>query len=149
MAEFIAEVSLQAPVEEVFDFLTQPRNVVKVSHPDMGLRFLTAPERFSVGDEFEFAVQTFGMVQKIKHRIVEMIEPFRFVEELVKGPVPAWSHSHEFVSESPTKTRVIDTIEFEPPRGLIGMMLTESTIQEHLDQAFYYQHQQLEQYLTT
>ncbi|HBN78593.1 MAG TPA: hypothetical protein DD473_22840 [Planctomycetaceae bacterium] len=147
MPNFSHETVLSAPIDQVFDFLVQPENLSRISPPEAGLRFLDAPDRFSAGVEFQFAVQTFGMVQKITHRITEFASPLQFIEELVKGPLPKWIHTHDFVSVSENETRIIDHIEFEPPGGIVGIMLTENRIIEHMEDGLFYRHQQLEKFL--
>ncbi|MCA8987213.1 MAG: SRPBCC family protein [Planctomycetaceae bacterium] len=147
MAVFTSEVVFPCQASQVFDFLTQPENLKKISPPEVGLRFLNAPEQYQLGSEVQFAIQTFGLVQKITHRITEFSAPARFVEELVSGPLPLWIHRHDFLEISADETRIIDEIEFEPPGGLVGMMLTENRIIDHLDDAIYFRQKQLTRFL--
>ncbi len=143
MAVFETEVDIQAPVEELFDFLIQPINIKAISPPEMGLKFLETPERYSNGCEVRFAVQTMGQIQEFTHRITHFDEPNLFVEELIAGPLPLWKHSHHFTAIETGSTNIRDVIEFKPPGGLIGLMMSEDRILESLEDGFYYRHQQL------
>lgn len=143
MAVFESETTLTAPTEEVFSFLLQPARLIQISPPEMGLKFVDAPERLQMGDTFRFMVQTMGQVQTITHRITAYEDPSLFVEELIEGPLPLWVHTHSFVSLDGSRTMIQDRIEFQPPGGLIGLLLTESRILDHLDDAFHHRYQQL------
>ena len=144
MAAFETEVVLQADAEDLFDFLIQPTNIKSISPPEMGLKFLEAPDRYSHECEVMFAVQTMGHIQEITHRITHFESPNLFVEELIVGPLKLWVHSHHFTVLESGATLVKDVIEFQPPGGLIGLMMTESRILDSLEDGFYYRHQQLE-----
>ncbi|MCG6157160.1 SRPBCC family protein [Rubinisphaera margarita] len=143
MPIFSSDLVVPAPVSDVFEFFIRPANLLKISPPQMGLKFIDVPPEFEHGVQFEFAVQTFGIVQKVTHRITMFNRPDMFVEELVKGPVPKWIHTHQFVSVSDTETKLVDRIEFEPPGGIVGMMLTEDRIHDHLDEAFFHRSRQI------
>ncbi len=143
MAVFESDTTIQASAEDIFAFMIQPQHLVKISPPDMGLKFLEAPERLELGVTIRFMVQTMGQVQKITHKITQFEDPHHFVEELVEGPLPLWVHTHSFTALGEGQTIVCDRIEFEPPGGLIGLLLTENRILDHLDDAFHHRHQQL------
>jgi len=149
MAVFESDTTLNATPEQVFEFLIQPSHLRQISPPDMGLKFLDAPPRLNLGDTFQFMVQTLGQVQKIKHRITVFDAPTLFVEELIEGPLPKWIHSHSFVPVNDEQTLVRDSIEFEPPGGLLGLLLTESRIHDHLEDGFHHRHQQLQKLFAT
>jgi ligand-binding SRPBCC domain-containing protein len=42
---------------------------------------------------------------------------------------------------------IIDKIEFEPPGGILGFMITADKIHESLEAGFYHRHQQLKKLL--
>ncbi len=149
MAAFETELIVQATPEEIFDFLTQPENIKAISPPEMGLKFLDAPLRYSHQCEVRFAVQTMGKIQEITHRITRFDSPNLFVEELIDGPIKLWVHSHHFTPIESGGTEVKDIIEFQPPGGLMGLMMTESRILDSLEDGFYYRHQQLERLFPT
>jgi len=143
MAAFETEVNVQATVEELFDFLIQPINIKAISPPEMGLKFIEAPDKYSNECEVRFAVQTMGQIQEFTHRITHFDEPNLFIEELIVGPLPLWKHSHHFATTDAGLTTLKDVIEFKPPGGLIGLMMSEARILDSLEDGFYYRHQQL------
>lgn len=144
MPVFESETVIAAPPEEVFHFMIQPERIKQISPPEMGLKFVDAPEILKLGDTFQFLVQTMGQLQKIRHRITVFEDPHLFVEELIEGPLPKWVHTHSFAGTAENGTVVVDKIDFEPPGGLIGLLMTESRILDHLEDGFHHRHQQLE-----
>ncbi len=146
MAEFERSVSVSSPLEEVFDFLLRPENIVKISPPEMGLNFVNALEVVSLGSVMEFKVLARGQVQHIAHEITHFDHPTQFIEKQVKGPFKLWEHVHAFEAEGDSVV-IIDRISFEPPGGLIGLLVTEQKILESLDDGFSHRHEQLQKLL--
>ena len=146
MAEFERSTVVACPLEEVFDFLRRPDNIVKISPPEMGLNFVAAPEAVELGSILEFKVLARGQVQHLAHEIIQFDRPSRFVEKQVRGPFKFWEHEHIFEADSEGVT-VIDRITFQPPGGLIGLLVTEDKILDSLDDGFAHRHAQLQQLL--
>ena len=147
MAEFETSVTVACPLEQAFDFFIRPTNAVKISPPNMGLQFLDAPDVLEQGCKFQFKVQGFGQVRTVLHEIEELIRPTRFVERQLEGVFKAWVHEHLFELTPEGEVLVTDRITFEPPAGLLGLLLTRDRIQEHLEEGFYHRHEKLRKYL--
>ncbi|MGD9856369.1 MAG: hypothetical protein AB7U20_15595 [Planctomycetaceae bacterium] len=136
MARFEDRFAIAHPPAAVFDFFSVTRNHEKMSAGQLGLSFITAPERFEQGSRLEFKIQGLGQIQTAVHEIIEFERPHRYLELQVKGPMKAWRHEHLFLEEG-NQTIVIDRIEFEPPGGLLGLLATESRILESLEEGIY------------
>ncbi len=147
MAVFETSLVLNAPLERVFDFAIRPENIARISPPVLGLRFVNPPEEYTLGSKFEFKVQAWGTVQTSHFEIVEFDRPNVFVEIQLKGPMKSWRHEHRFASNADGQTVVSNRIEFAPPGGLVGMLVTESKILDSMDDGFYHRHQQLKKLL--
>ena len=147
MALFEIDIVLQCPPEAAFGFLVQPHNLQQVTDPTVGFKFVDMPEVLQLGTRFEFLVQGFGLPQRILHEIVEFDAPHRYVENQVRGPFRHWVHEHLFEAIDGAGVRVIDRIEFEPPTGLVGLLLTVDRIQETLEDGFEFRHRELKRYL--
>ncbi len=55
-----------------------------------------------------------------------------------------WIHDHLFEATPEGGVRVIDRIEFEPPSGLAGLLVTEDRIRSSLEDGFDHRYLQLE-----
>mgnify|MGYP000386128044 CR=1 FL=1 len=123
MAEFESSVTVKCPVEKAFDFLLRPENVAKISPPNVGLRFVNAPEIVEPGSRIEFQIQAFGQIQTFTHEITVVERPRKIIEKQVSGLFKTWVHEHLFEERDPETTVIVDQIVFEPPGGLIGLLL--------------------------
>jgi ligand-binding SRPBCC domain-containing protein len=135
MAVFEEDLWLPCPPEQLFAFLLRPANVSKISDPRLGLSFVNPPEVLSAGNVIIFQVQGFGVVQTLEHRITEVERPRLIVEEQIKGPMRSWRHEHHFEPEN-DGTRMMDRVIFEPPGGVLGFLVKESTILDSLEDGF-------------
>lgn len=147
MPEFETSVTVACPLEEAFDFFIRPANAVKISPPDIGLQFISAPEVLEQGCKIQFKIQGFGQVRTVTHEITELIRPTHFFEKQVQGLFQEWLHEHRFETTANGEILVIDRITFEPPAGLIGLLLNRDRIQNHLEEGFYHRHQKLKKFL--
>jgi ligand-binding SRPBCC domain-containing protein len=145
MAVFEHEHVLSCDVERIFDFLARPANIARLSLPENRLTFVSAPEVIAAGIELEFEVLAFGQRQSLVHEIVVLERPRRILERMVHGPLEDWEHEHVF-EQSGAGTRLIDRITFAPPRGLLGLLLTEQRILGSLEKGFAHQRRLLEQF---
>lgn len=147
MPNFETSVALACSPEAAFDFIARPENIAKISPSNVGLHFVNAPEVIEQGSRVEFKVQGWGMVQQGIHEITVVERPHRFIEHQVKGPFKLWVHEHLFSVDAEGKTLLTDLIEFEPPAGLLGMLVTKAKILDHLEDAFHHRHVQLRKLL--
>jgi len=147
MPIFEARVKIECSAETAFDFLIRPSNIIQISPPETGLHFDAAPEILEVGSQLEFKIQGYGQVQAITHEITALNRPGSYVEQQISGPLKAWIHEHLFESADSDSVEIIDKIEFEPPGGILGFMITADKIHESLEDGFYHRHQQLKKLL--
>lgn len=145
MASFETSVRLRAPIDEVFDFLARPANVKEISSPKLGLSFTDAPEVVTAGCKVEFKVQNLGLVQEMTHEFSVVESPNVIQEIQIKGPLKMWVHDHLFEATPAGGVTVIDRIAFEPPSGLMGMMVTADRLIEQLEEGFDHRYMRLEE----
>jgi ligand-binding SRPBCC domain-containing protein len=134
MPLFESRTELERPPEEVFAFLTRPANLQAIAPKDMDLVFVDAPEVLSLGSRLVFKVQGFGVVQQIEHEIISFDPPRGFTEKMTRGPLAYWQH--DYLLEPHGNGAILwNRIQFEPPGGLLGMILTAERVLDHLEQS--------------
>ncbi|QDU17592.1 hypothetical protein CA11_54350 [Gimesia maris] len=143
MASFEASVQLNATPQEMFDFLIDTENILKISPPDTGLSFTKKPDKLYKGAILEFQIQGFGKVQEGTHEIIVFEEPTLFTEKQISGPLKSYTHEHHIVPAGENQITLIDRLEFEPPGGLLGFLITETKLLDLFDEGFYQRHQTL------
>jgi ligand-binding SRPBCC domain-containing protein len=142
-----ASVFVRSPIERIFDFLTSSENFTKIVPPDLQLRLVQSPPRMALGSRFEVQILGFGMPQNVIYEITEFSHPHRFQESQVKGPLGRYVHEHDFAPQEDGTVRVIDRIEFEPPGGLLGFLLTAERLKTSLEQGLTHRHRELKRLL--
>ena len=142
-----AFVSIRCPVERAFEFLTLSDNFDKIVPPDLQLRLVQSPGRLALGSRFEVQIMGFGMPQNVIYEITEFVHPHRFQETQVKGPLGRYVHAHAFAAQQDGTVQVSDRIEFEPPGGMLGFLLTADRLKSSLEQGLTHRHRELKRLL--
>ncbi|ODA29399.1 SRPBCC family protein [Planctopirus hydrillae] len=143
MPQFESQVQLPAAPEKIFDFISRPKNLASLSPPEAGLVFVEAPEVLSLGSIMVCRVQAYGVVQQLEQKITVFNAPVGFREELIKGPIKSYIHDYIIEQQDDELCVLKNRIEFEPPGGLIGLMVTADKILDQLEDAFAYRRQML------
>jgi ligand-binding SRPBCC domain-containing protein len=147
MELFEIEVELACTQQEVFEFLLRPENISRISPPDVGLFFVNAPEVLEMGSRMDFRVRAYGVIREASHEITQFENPNSFTEDQISGPLQYWSHQHLFEIHGENQCRVIDRIEFQPPKGVAGLVMNKNRIRENLEEGFDFRHGKLEEFL--
>jgi ligand-binding SRPBCC domain-containing protein len=135
MPVFECRTELACPPDKVFDYITRPANMKAIAPGDVDLVFVEAPEVIQLGSKLVFKVQAFGVAQQLEHEIIAFDAPRSFREKMTKGPLPAWQH--DYILEShPNGAVLLNRIEFEPPGGMLGMLLTAQRMLNHLEEGY-------------
>lgn len=136
MAIFEAESTVNCSLETLWDFLIRPANVAATTPPDMKLIIVQGPEVVELGSRLLLEIQAFGQSQRTMHEIVEFDPHRQFSEQQIKGPLRAWVHDHIVEELSDGACRLVDRIRFEPPGGLVGLLMNESRLKGLLQKSF-------------
>ena len=145
MPIFESRTDLNATVEQVFDFLIQPANLQAIAPPEMQFVFVAPPTVIELGSRLTCKAQAYGMIQQLTYEIVEWKSPTQFREKMVEGPLRLWLHDYIIEPHSSSGiVTLINRIEFEPPAGLLGYIVTVDKILEALDDGFDYRREALQ-----
>jgi len=108
------------PLDEVFTFFAQPRNLARITPAGMGFEFLTDDFDMRVGLEIEYRLRPlFGVPAKWRTLISEYDPSHGFVDVQLSGPYRRWEHTHKFKAVA-GGTLVSDEIDYEMPFGPLG-----------------------------
>jgi ligand-binding SRPBCC domain-containing protein len=142
-----ASVSIRCPADKVFDFLTKTANWLQLVPEELRLSVVNAPPQLALGSRMEAQILAFGPPQNVTYEITEFSRPDRFTETQVKGLLPRYVHEHRLVALADESIVVTDRIEFEPPGGLIGFMVTVDRLRTSLDRGLAHRHSALKRLL--
>jgi ligand-binding SRPBCC domain-containing protein len=130
---FVERYSLSRSL--LFAFFRRPANVVAVAPPGLGLRLVEGPDAVTAGVKFTVELLRWGLAQQIVTAVVEVEEPVRIVEEQRRGPFRRW-RLERALAEVAGQTELVETIEYDPPGGLLGLTLTAAVVEAELAQAY-------------
>jgi ligand-binding SRPBCC domain-containing protein len=133
-------------VQEVFDFFRQPANLVRVSPPELHMRLAEGPQRLQFGSRITLLGRRWGIPQRVVSEVTAFELDVLFVDEQREGPFRKWIHTHSFET-IPGGTRVVDRIEYEPPGGLLGMMVTAAAVERDLQWVYTFRSEKLKEIL--
>jgi len=143
MPHFEATQTFPRPLAEVFDFFRRPGNLVRVTPPELHMEMAEGPECVELGSRVVLKGRRWGVPQRIVSRIAVYETDKRFVDEQEEGPFKKWTHTHAFEAMPDGGTRVTDTIDYEPPGGLLGLVVTAAFVERDLKWIFEYRTEKL------
>ena len=131
---------------EVFDFLSRPGNLIEVMPPDYRPTLVDAPERLFHGARLTLEIHGWGFRQRLVSEITAFQPNALLVDEQREGPLRKWLHRH-MLEPAGTGTRMLDQIEFEPPGGLLGLVLSSDRIASELREVLCYRSKRFQELL--
>jgi ligand-binding SRPBCC domain-containing protein len=142
-----ASLSLRADIGDVFDLLTRAESIPLLVPPDLKLEVVEAPRRLEAGSRFQVRIDGFGPPQTVVYEIVDFAAPLGFTETQVKGPLKRYRHEHRLANAEHGTVLVSDRIEFEPPGGLLGFLVTAERLRKSLQSGLAFRHRRLRELL--
>jgi ligand-binding SRPBCC domain-containing protein len=137
MPRFEKEMSFARPVAEVFDFFCWTENLLRLTPPEFRLSLIEGPDRLGPGVRLTLKGRRWGISHLAISEITTFVQGKSFVDQQVQGPLGKWLHTHVFET-IPGGTRVRDQIDYEPPGGMLGLVVTGSFLERDLEGIFAY-----------
>jgi ligand-binding SRPBCC domain-containing protein len=147
MPTFEAIQTFSRPVVEVFDFFRRTANLPLVAPPELHMKIDEGPTLLELGSRLVIKGRRWGLPQRVVSQVTEFVSEVRFVDEQVEGPFKKWKHTHGFQSLPDGGTHVSDRIDFDPPGGMLGLVVTASFVEKDLKWIFEYRRQKLAELL--
>lgn len=144
MADHVLEarVWLARPRPEVFAFFADPRNLLKLTPPRVGLRLLSDVGELAAGAVLDLRVAWLGLPLSWRSYIREYDPPYRFVDVQVRGPWARWEHRHLFLEEG-GGTWVEDRVTYRLPLGALGRLAHAALVRRQLRGLWAYRQRRL------
>jgi len=134
------ELVLPVPLEEVFSFFAEARNLEKLTPPWLRFEVLTeGPITMAPGTLIDYRIHWRGIPLRWRTEI-EVWEPNRrFVDRQLRGPYRLWRHEHLFI-ERGDGTAIIDRVEYAPFGGALANRLV---VARDVERIFAFRHEVL------
>ena len=137
MPDFSTAYEIARLPADVFAFLRTPANLVKLIPPDVALELVEAPETLQAGHRLLWKARRWGVTQRIEMAVTELVHPLRLVLTQEQGPFARWEQVQTFEMTA-NGTRLTETVTFEPPRGMLGRLLTADAVLADLERLYAY-----------
>ncbi len=133
------EQVIPAPLDKVWEYFCDPKNLNSITPPDMNFEILTGGDvGMYEGQLIEYRVE---FVKGIRSRWLTEISHVReceyFVDEQRMGPYRFWYHEHSFEGTS-SGTLMKDRVTYAVPLGFLGDVLNQLWIAGRLNYIFDY-----------
>lgn len=133
------------PIDEVFAFFADARNLEEITPPWLAFRILAiSTDAVSAGTEIRYRLRLHGIPIFWRTEIRQWKSPHRFVDVQRAGPYRLWHHTHCFEAHE-GKTRMIDIVRYRLPFGLLGRIVHALKVRGDVRRIFDYRHQRIQE----
>lgn len=141
--EFVAEQWLPRPVDEVFPFFSEARNLQDITPPWLSFAIeKVSEEPIRQGTLIDYRLKLHGFPLKWRTRI-ENWEPNReFVDNQLSGPYAKWRHTHSFVPAG-NGTLMRDRVAYRLPLGALGKRMAHWRVRHQIEEIFAYRRKRI------
>jgi ligand-binding SRPBCC domain-containing protein len=109
---FTAEQLIPRPLDEVFPFFAEARNLGRITPPWLDFEVLTpAPIEMAPGTLIDYRLRWHGLPLRWRTKILAWEPPHRFVDSQLRGPYRLWEHEHRF-SDQDGDTLATDRVRY-------------------------------------
>ncbi|MEO6991225.1 MAG: TIGR01777 family oxidoreductase [Candidatus Baltobacteraceae bacterium] len=132
---FERETFLTYPLETVFTFFSEARNLEAITPASLRFAIRRQPAAMQRGAQIEYDLRIHGLPIHWKTMIAKWDPPHGFVDVQLHGPYAFWRHTHEFVETSAgvaMRDRVQYALPFFPA-GTLATRLVEADIRAIFD----------------
>ncbi|MGB0776911.1 MAG: SRPBCC family protein [Flavobacteriaceae bacterium] len=146
--QFKSTQVLKASKEEVWDFISSPSNLKKITPDYMGFDIISEglPEKMYQGMIIAYRVSPLLGIKMTWVTEISQVTPGKyFVDEQRIGPYKLWHHQHH-IEECEDGILMTDIVSYAPPFGILGRIANSLTIKSKLREIFDYRFNVLEKH---
>jgi ligand-binding SRPBCC domain-containing protein len=128
---FTSEIWLPRPVQDVFAFFADARNLQKITPPWLSFEVLT-PGKITMapGALIDYRLRVRGVPIRWQSEITVWEPPRRFADAQRRGPYRLWVHEHRF-AEKDGGTLCVDDVQYAVPGGaLVNTLFVASDVRK-------------------
>jgi len=138
--QFQKKQILPATIDEIWDFISSPRNLKEITPDYMGFDIISAdlPEKMYPGMIISYKVKPLaGIPVTWVTEITEVSEKKFFVDQQRIGPYAFWHHQH-FIEPQGNDVLMTDIVSYKPPMGFLGSIANSVIISRKIREIFGY-----------
>ena len=132
---------MNCPIDRVWEFYTDIKHLEIITPTEIELKITSATSQKLIKGS-EFWLEGKLMIYKRRwHSVIKSIEPYKYLDEMLTGPLRKWRHLHKFndinINNNQKQTEVIDEVDFELPYNPVGKLF-EGYVSRRLEKFFDY-----------
>ncbi|MBN1449203.1 MAG: SRPBCC family protein [Bacteroidetes bacterium] len=136
MQRYERSISVNAPVERLFAFHTDPANLLRITPKNVRVDILRH-DPAGEGAIVEVRVRFLPFLSTRWRLRFEVFDPPRRLCDLQeKGPFRYWRQTREFIPLSEDSSMLHDVLEYELPGGFIGAFLARTFVHTRVAEMF-------------
>jgi ligand-binding SRPBCC domain-containing protein len=140
---FRQEQWISQPIEQVFAFFSDARNLEDITPPWLGFKIIWMNSNsIAEGTEIRYRLQLHRIPIDWRTEIRRWNPPHRFVDVQRSGPYKLWHHTHRFEAYG-DQTRMIDVVRYALPFGVIGRIVHALKVRGDVQRIFEYRRQRI------
>ena len=133
------ETTLSAPLERVFEFFSEARNLEKITPPFLKFQVLTpGPIRMAPNATIEYRLKVRGFPVRWQTVIETWNPPHEFSDRQARGPYALWHHTHRFRAIGDAQTWMEDEVRYALPLGPLGQFAHWLMVRRDVEAIFDY-----------
>ena len=141
------EHEIPRPIEEVFAFFSDVRNLERITPGWLNFRVLTPlPIEMRAGALIDYEIRWGPVPMRWRTEIVKWEPPVDFVDVQKRGPYKLWHHTHRFRATD-DGTNMTDSVDYALPFGPLGRVAHALRVRRDLEAIFDYRNEQIDQLL--
>ncbi len=131
------------PIEKLFAFFCDPRNLQRITPPTVSLHVknMSSPE-LAEGTIINYQLKVRGLPMRWRTLIERWRDQDMFIDSQERGPYAVWNHTHRFFPV-PGGTLMTDTVRYRLPFGLLGDLLGLALVRRDIERIFAFRKQVL------
>lgn len=136
--QFKREQFIKSSVEDVWDFMSSPKNLKEITPKHMGFDITSdnRDQKMYQGMIVSYIVKPLlGIPTKWVTEITHVVPQKYFVDEQRIGPYKLWHHQH-ILEKRDNGVYMIDIITYQPPFGFLGAIANALFIKKQLNTIF-------------
>lgn len=145
--QFQREQYLNASLDEAWAFISDPKNLQRITPPEMGFLVRTPdlPAQMYAGMIIAYTVRPLlGIPTTWVTEITHVVPQHYFVDEQRVDPYTLWHHQHR-IEPSGKGVLMTDIVSYQPPLGFLGRLANALLIRKKLEEIFAFRKQALEE----
>lgn len=147
MHQYRTEQILPISREEAWDFFSSPKNLSRITPPEMDFKILTEilDKVIYDGMTIDYKVKPMlGIPVHWQSKLYNIQLEKRFTDRQIIGPYKVWEHTHTFTGH-PQGVLMTDVINYQLPFGFLGKILEKAFVGNKVAAIFTYRKKILEQ----